>query len=247
MRAIVEIIRQYFSPTWHRLPALLATVRASREDGQTTGELTYLHEIQLLAGELDAARRFAERRGTSDPLNPAPWLELVNVALHRRDFSAARELLEQARATAGDHRWLRHAELVIAQLQGDRASAIALLEGWNEKDYWQSAYLAALHGDRETALRLAAELDGPDGWPRDQVLKVYHELGDDARRSALARRIDALPAGPAILARLTAFDGNALVFDLADTPNFAARLVEAGIDPAGFQPMPRLSVRPEDE
>jgi TolB-like protein len=246
MRAVVEIIRQYFSPTWHRLPALLATVRALRDDGQTPGELTYLHEIQLLAGELDAARRLAERRGTSDPLNLSPWLELVNVAVHRRDFGAARATIEQARATVGDHGWLRNAELVMAQLQGDRAGAIALLKGWNERSDWHPAYLAALHGDRETALRLAAELDRPDRWPRDHLLKVYHELGDDARRSALARRIDALPAGPAILARLTAFDGNALVFDLSDTPNFAARLAEAGIDPAGFHPMPRLSVRPED-
>jgi TolB-like protein len=247
MRAVVEIIRQYFSPTWHRLPALLATVRAMREEGQTPGELTYLHEIQLLAGELDAARRFAERRGASDPLNLSPWFELVNVAVHRRDFGAARALIEQARATVGNHRWLRDSELLIAQIQGDRARAVALLEGWNETSDWHPAYLAALHSDRQTALRLAAELDRPDRWPRDHVLKVYHELGDDARRSALARRIDALPAGPAILARLTAFDGNALVFDLADTPNFAARLAEAGIDPAGFQPMPRLSVRPEDE
>jgi hypothetical protein len=65
--------------------------------------------------------------------------------------------------------------------------------------------------------------------------------GDAARNSALARRIDALPAGPAILARLTSFNGNALVFDPADTPNFAARLGEAGIDVTRFQGMPRLS------
>jgi TolB-like protein len=246
MRTVAEITRQHFSPTWHRIPALLATVRSLREEGQTPGEGTFLHEIQLLAGELDAARRFAERRVTTDPLNLAAWVELVNVELHRRDFNAARSLLAQARANIGDHRWFRHAELVIAQIQGDRDRAIAILEGWSEESDWRPAYLAALRGDRETALRLAAELDGPDRWPRDQVLKVYHELGDDARRSALARRIDALPAGPAILTRLTAFDGNALVFDLADTPNFAARLAEAGIDPAGFQPMPRLSMRPED-
>jgi hypothetical protein len=33
-----------------------------------------------------------------------------------------------------------------------------------------------------------------------------------------------------------------LFFDIADAPNFAARLAEAGIEPARFRLMPRLSV-----
>jgi hypothetical protein len=81
----------------------------------------------------------------------------------------------------------------------------------------------------------------PEGVPRGGSLcrdGVRHPPGG----RDLARRIDALPAGPAILGRLAATNGNALVFDLADTPNFAARLAEAGIDSSRFQTMPRLSM-----
>jgi len=47
--------------------------------------------------------------------------------------------------------------------------------------------------------------------------------------SALARRIDALPGGSAMFVQIIALSGS-VPFDLADAPNFARRLDEAGID-----------------
>ncbi len=240
-RAVAELNREYFSPTWHRIPALLEEIRAvaDLEPTVTDGGL-WLHEILNLAGEADAARRVAELRLRSDPLLPAGWSDLAAVEIHAGNFDAALALIAEGRRRAGDHRWLRELELLILRLRGDRDGLSAMLEARSQEQPWLPAYLAAVRGERSTALRLASELEASDDWPSDRLLDVYHELGKTERARALAQRVDALPAGPAILGRLMVNNGGSLVFDPADTPNFRARLAEAGIDPSRFSTMPRL-------
>jgi len=78
---------------------------------------------------------------------------------------------------------------------------------------------------------------------RLKLIDTLNLVGD--RAAALTSRIDDFAAGPAILGRTIAITHNMLFFELADAPNFAARLEEAGIDPASFRPMPRLSLQTE--
>jgi hypothetical protein len=101
----------------------------------------------------------------------------------------------------------------------------------------------ALRGDAAVALALADEMEAGIDWPRYSLLTIYHQLGDAERSRALVRRIDAMPSGPAILATHLSSSGGALTFDLADAPNFSARLREAGADPSAFPVMPRLAVK----
>jgi len=111
-----------------------------------------------------------------------------------------------------------------------------------ERD-WRAAYCHAVRGDYDTALQMAEEIDSAGTWPEERLLLVYHETGDRDRARALVARIDALTAGRVILARMVSVMANMLFFEIADAPNLAARLEEAGIDPASFRPMPRLSAR----
>ena len=70
---------------------------------------------------------------------------------------------------------------------------------------------------------------------------------DDRDSAREVARIDALTAGPVILARMITVSAYMLFFDIADAPNLSARLSEAGIDPVSFRRMPRLSAPAEQD
>ena len=241
-RVVAALNRELFSPTWHRMPVLLGELRevAGGDPVVTDGGL-WLHEILNLAGEAETARRVAELRIRTDPLQASGWSDLAAVELHAGNFDAARELIIEGRRRAGDHRWLRGNELTILRLRGDRDGVDALLKSRSPEQPWLAAYLAAVRGDRSAALHLAEQIEASGEWPSERLLDVHHELGASDRAADLARRVDALPAGPAILVRLMVINGGALVFDPADTPNFRSRLAEAGIELSRFGTMPRLA------
>ena len=74
---------------------------------------------------------------------------------------------------------------------------------------------------------------------------IYHETGDGERSRALTQKLDALPAGAAILSKWVRRYGNSLLFDPADAPNFTAKLQQAGVDLDSFKELPRLSTMGE--
>jgi TolB-like protein len=241
-RAVDEINLAFLS-SWHRMPGLLATIAAASDGELPSMEGTlWLHMVLHLVGDLDTLRRFAAKHRQVDPLDPVAWNYLVDIEIHAGNFDAARALLAEGRRNAGDHRWMRGNDLILAREHGDRATVMALLETRLGEAPHFPALLAAVRGDRDTALRLAGELDNAGGWPNDALLEVYHEIGDAERSRALVRRVDALPAGAAILSRRVFLSGGTLPFDLAAAPNFTARLAEAGIDLSRLPNMTRLSV-----
>lgn len=100
----------------------------------------------------------------------------------------------------------------------------------------------ALHqGDTAGALRSLRSRIRSSDRPDQFLLWLLHELGDRELQADLVRRIDALPAGPTILASQTYRWGRHLTFDVRDAPNFSARLREAGVDPESLPVLPRLS------
>jgi hypothetical protein len=120
----------------------------------------------------------------------------------------------------------------------------AALADAGDVDEWTD-YAAAVRGDAESALARAAAFDAARPWPETRLLRVFHELRDHERRRQLAARIDTHPAGAAMLLRELSLTGAALTFDPADTPNFLARMREAGVDPNNLRVMPRLNAAAE--
>jgi TolB-like protein len=242
-RTVAELNRELFAPVWHRLPGLIDQLGRHAAAGNPNLDDLWGPLVLTLTGQLDLLRQLATRTLRSEPLEPIAWFEVINVELSAGHLDEARSLLADARRTAGDHRYLRDAELILLMLAGDREAVLARLEGFSGV---RSALLAAVRGEEEAAFERAAAIDHASSWPPSLLLLVYHELGDRQRSRELVQRIDSLPAGPAILARQLWLHGRALTFDLADAPNFSARLAEAGVDPGSFRVMPRLSASQGD-
>ena len=248
-RITAELNREFFSPTWRRMPGLIERFR-KEANADTAGaiETAWLSDILLLNRELGMLRKFSDYQLKTNPLNPAVWSLRAELEVASGDLDAAEAALARGRATAGDHRWLRGDDIYIAAARRDKEALRRFLkrpESNPETWGWRQAWLAAIDGDYEKAAALADQMEAESDQPIEELLIVYHEIGDAARARALTQKIDALTGGPAIFARTIAVAHNLLFFDVADAPNFAARLKEAGIDPAGFGPMPRLSLQTE--
>lgn len=248
-RITAELNREFFSPTWRRMPGLIERFRREA-NADTAGaiETAWLEDILLFNRELDMLRKFSDSRLKTNPLNPAVWSLRAELEAVSGDLDAAEAALARGRATAGDHHWLRGDDIFIAAARRDKEALRRFLKRpeFNPVTWgWRQTWLAAIDGDYEKAAALADQMEAESDQPIEELLIVYHEIGDKERARALTQKVDALTGGPAIFARTIAVAHNRLFFDIADAPNFAARLKEAGIDPAGFRPMPRLSLQTE--
>ena len=165
-----------------------------------------LAPVTNVRADTDLARTLTEADTAANPLDPTAWWSLAIVELADGDVEKAREILERGRRRAGNHRFMNATENLI-DLRDDPSPART----------WVARY----------------ENDPSDEFPENFWLPAYRALGDEASVSALARRIDALPGGSAMFIQIMALSGS-VPFDLADTPNFARRLDEAGIDLSRF-------------
>lgn len=240
-RAIAELDREFFSPTWHRLPTLVDELRRHVAETRPSGADNWTTFLLVAIGQAELARDYAEQRVRSDPLDPVVWFNLVLSKVALDDLPGARARLLEARRVAGDHPWFRDAEITIHLLSRDADAALSLLGG----PLRHRALEAALRGDSAAVLAYAREIEAAEDWPDYELLTAYHLLGDVERNRALTRRIDAMPSGHAIFVVHLYGSGGALTFDLADAPNFSARLREAGADPGSFRTMPRSRARQE--
>jgi hypothetical protein len=204
-RLVSEINAELFSPSWHRMGALVDELAQQEDLGRlahiATGWLTHL----LVVADPEVARRIAEAELEKNPLDGWAWWRLAAVELAEGNIEGAASILDRGRARAGS--------------AGPAQAARRFIE---------------MRSDPETARRWV----GPEErqataslFTRKWFLPAYQVLGKDV--SATARAIDAMPGGNAMFIQILAVSG-AVPFDLADTPNFAARLEEAGIDLSGF-------------
>jgi hypothetical protein len=247
MRLTAEILRESFSPTWHRMPLLIAQLRQVWDvDGLTLSgginDSLWWPYVLLVAGHHDLVRELAEKHVASDPLSLDAWQLRIKVEIHAGDFAATREILSRARESLGPDPRVREGELFVALLAGTRNE---ITDGLS--DYVAPSFLAAVKGDYETALRIADEserqqqLEPSPPLAPVWLLGTYYEIGATDRVRAIVKRIDEAPGGSAMLLNLLAAAGNALFFDLEDTPRFAANLKQARIDPTTLRQRPRLS------
>jgi hypothetical protein len=237
-RVVAELNREYFAPHWHRMPGLLNQLRDIIDSGMPLPEsLVWLQEILLLNQELEMAELLSKRRQLSDPLNMSGWQDEVDIRVQQRDFEKVAALFGYMRGMFGETPQLTEREIYSAMLQGDKAAVLALLQ--NDVDFsgdyfYFEPLLLALQGDHEAAHQMAIEMEKGSTWPTFGLLLFYEELGDVDRVRSLVSRVDALKAGPTILAVDLTIRGRVLRFDLNDAPNLKKRLEEAQIDPASL-------------
>jgi TolB-like protein len=230
-RIAADINRVFFSSNWQRLPALLDELRTRVAADQQTFDDPWGRYAPLITGRLELVRELGQLGVQADPLNAFAWDLRILAELAAGDLQAVRTLITELQRAGSSE--ARQWEAALALYTGDRRALLDLFDGL------RGMLPMAVRGDTAAALAAALAFEERQGL-QPRLLDVYHTLGDDERLRDVARRIDALPAGPVLLARYVSLNGMSLTFDPADTPNFAARLREAGVDPASLRRRPGL-------
>ena len=238
-RVVAEINREFFAPHWHRLPKLIDQLRDIVDSGEPLPEsLVWIQEILQVTQEFELGEILARRRQQSDPLNYNGWQDEADVKINQADYESANAILKYARSTFGENPPLKERSVLSAILSGNKETAIALLQ--DDFDFsgdfnYYEPFLAALQGDRATALQMADRFEDESLGYAAGLILTYHALGDAERMRSLVARLDASTVGPTLLAIDLAITGGVLRFDLDDAPNLKKRLAEAQIDPASFK------------
>jgi hypothetical protein len=247
MRLATEIVRESFSPTWSRMPGLLAQLHQHWDVsaivfGDGVDSALWLPNVLWLNGQDGLVRALAERQAARDPLSPDAWYRRFEVEVRAGDLDAAQDVLLRAREHLGPAA-LKGREIEMALRRGDRATFIRMM---SQLPSPPPMVIASVEGAYATAKRLAdervARLSEPPGQEWQEPLGTYNEIGATEAARKLVKGIDDSFAGTAIF--VSWIGNNPLFFDINDAPNFVAKLKQAGIDPASLPRMPRLSALP---
>ena len=205
-RLIAQINAEIFSPTWHRMAGLVEQLAARPDVGKSAllGSQAGWLHHMLVLADNQLARKIATTAVASNPLDQSTWWRLARVELADGNPEAAAEAIERGRRLTGDHPFMRMTLTFIS-----------------------------MRDDPVVARRWVESARDVSTDPQNLLLPAYHALGDEAGVASLARRIDVRPDGNVQFMQVIAISGS-VPFDLADTPNFANRLNEAGIDLSDF-------------
>jgi TolB-like protein len=231
-RLLTVAERQMLSDDWH---GLRERIDASLAAPGCWGS-NWLPVFAAAFGNADALDRLGERAIACDPLNAINRSTRVTVALANGKAQRAIDVLD---ASAGR---------LPVSASASRATALAMLGRLDEAsaelervdrsvrpDTYAIARIALGRARGEAPAGIHAALQGlhrsegkVDQWLVVDAVEAAN-AGDRAEANRLAAAMDARPAGPFLLAVLSTTCYCGAPFDLEATPNFKARLAEAGL------------------
>ncbi|MEE2567220.1 hypothetical protein [Hyphobacterium marinum] len=230
-QAMAEANEILFADSWANGRQIVAEAFATDECANDN----WLQFLIGLSGDLDGRLAYAQRQVRCDPLNGQSQLLLGDTYLARGDYQDALDHAARLdeRGMSYDAEVIRF-DALLGLGRFDEAEAM-LGEGWD----WEQIRLAARRGGPEAS----AVLDpykGEDTW---FDLMLHALLGEREAANAIAAQLDARPLGVMTLMEVVMACRCGAPFDLSATPNFAARLSEAGFPwpPAGDLGFPLMA------
>jgi TolB-like protein len=232
-RAAIEVDATLISTDWSLLDARFEQALDSAECPDTV----WLEIVQAI-GNRQKALEFYERAIACDPLN---WYAHQSASAAALWAGQPELALEIARA---GQRLLIDADLAQGASNVDLSEIFALLalDRGEEARHIAEQSLSPLRLTLLTVVAAAQlrlndarafreeELAGAvDGITAFNKLTLYAITGDRQTANTVAAELDRFPAGPMILAAIVRYCTCGAPFDLEATPNFKARLEEAGI------------------
>lgn len=239
-RAMISIDRVYMSESWAGADQIVdaaASVAGCPES-------FWVRELVALSGRAADFIPYAEQRTRCDPLNFANWHALAGIAYDAGDFDRAFRAASQAMTLDGN---ADAAALLAANalMQAGRNEEIRQYMDLMQVDpfarFLMEFMIAARAGDRETAENLHAQMMFPEGMGLEGLQIVLHAMiGQHDAATVLAADLDGRALGNQLLMSVVMDCRCGAPWDIAQTPNFARRIEEAGYPwpPAGGENFP---------
>jgi hypothetical protein len=226
----IDIDRIFFTDNWSRLPGVL------NEFFESPGcaEGNWLELAMPFAPAEKMAAHF-ERRIECDPLFLLSYTFLTELYLREGDLDRAEETLAGARRFPGNGSWLNLAEVQLVLKRGQMQAELQALEAGpgeslSSRQMRNKVRFLSAMGRVDEALEAWEGVRNMGANTLSGEVVSNAIMGDRVGANAIAARLDAEPAGSAELARTVNACACGAPWDLSATPNFAARLQEAGWD-----------------
>ncbi len=225
-RDILNLERTLFSQDWSRLPAQIQKAMQPGRCPQVNWTYTFIAPFGW-------AEQLAEKSRETlacDPMDFGASFNLPRLLIWAGDPEAALQAVEEAENKGISHPWLedgRYLALLAAGRVNDPAVRGPGPEGsWMRFD--RQILREALAGDPAVARQMAKEYwSRPDADDRSSLV-VAAVVGDRERANELAAQIDAYPGSAVAFSAPVMYCDCGAPFDLEATPNYKARIEEAG-------------------
>ena len=225
-RDILDVERTMFSEDWSRLPDLI-------QKAMKPGECPQMNYFNQLVAPFGWAEKVAEKMRETlacNPMDPFSSAQVAFSLIMAGDPAAALQTVEEAESKGLSHPWLEDARYwaLLAAGRIDEPGARGAGAKNSIMRYDRQILREALVGDPATAKKMAEQYWSQSDTDDTNSLWLAAAVGDRQRANKLAARIDAYPGN------VVTFNGLFLVcfcgapFDLEATPNFKARIEEAG-------------------
>ena len=231
-RLLTLVERQLVSDDWHGLADRIDA--ALKHPGCRNPD--WLPVFASAFGYADRIEDLGRRTSACDPLNRINFSSRARAALAAGRAQQALDIVaaaEQARGGVPAHGLSRVQALLMLGRIDEAKAELAAMDVLDESHYKADVFIGAATG--EDAASIHARLQSVDRsksiykfWNNADAIEAALS-GNRAEANRQAAAIDARPAGPFLLAVLTADCLCGAPFDLDATPNFKARLAESGL------------------
>ncbi len=225
-RDILDLERTLFSEDWSGLPA---RIQKAMQPGACS-QMNWTADFITPFGWAEQVAAKSRETLACDPMNFGAGINLPDALIWAGDPLAALEAVEEAENKGVSHPWLesrRYWALLAAGRIDDPAVRGPGPKGSGMR-YDRQILREALAGDPALAQQMAEE-----HWSRPNVddwssLIVAAVVGDRDRANQIAARIDTQPGSVVVLSLSVIHCFCGAPFDLEATPNYRARIKEAG-------------------
>ena len=235
-RAYIAADQAFLSDDWSGMNRLMD--RAIQE--QNCSVDNYMYNLISMSARWDDFIPVYERMVRCDPLDSIRWDRLTGLALGGGHFETALNSAEEGlQIYSGYHEYFLWSSAIALQSLGRFEEADGVIAELSPSPMAQT-YLrvreAALEGDYDRARELRANHDFSSGYDLEYKLMLHAVLGEREEANAVARQLDNQPFGYLQLGRSMGDCVCGAPFDLEATPDYAARIQQAGFPwpPAEF-------------
>ncbi len=226
-RSNIELDRAFLSGNWRGMRQKLE--RTLVESG--CSEAAWVESIAVMYGVSDRYALRARDIRECDPMRSRPWFDESRAFLWAKDPSEAVEVARAGiKVAPGNPLSLALINALIALGEYEEVDSAITAHLQVKEDVLQSRILKAVAmGDHELTAQLSKELpDDPDR-SRFWTSAYYAWAGERENANRRAAQIDSQPFGSQFLLQLVLMCACGAPWEIEATPNFAARVKEAGM------------------
>ncbi len=233
-RKFFRVNRAFYSNDWSEIPALIDALDLDAVQGIIQASVSG-HGIDIMLsilGRKKDAFDYLQEALRRSPFDPSLWWHMSGAAFGLGGPNFAFEYIDKGPAEFELNYIRKTVYTLIAAGRAEEALTTVENYGGNEAGHASAVALVLAYAGRKAEARDVLDAIANSDYEHWRLAWAMEAAGMLEKAAAMYRSIDAKPGGPQVLMLYaTTLFGGKFFHDFAWTPNLAARLAEAGVEP----------------